>query len=258
MEAIYVVDRMIVEQNGRYISLKASISSEDNEWEHRLKDEILGNGILASDWQQALNFVATLLWDSRTTLTTFFGELTLAREYIDTTFGSEPIYCSLVAASLFLDMDTEKRLQNIGKPNPGKKAYVDETVKKLKYVDQNGHVLIGTADVDLELLSERFTFGHLQALIWEISIPLNNEFLEQNAPDVAAFISKADILDIPGVANEQRGAEESLLDLEKAAKSDLFLKVLKRGKTASIINRFAEEGRIEDDLEGARSRLRGR
>ena len=99
-------------------------------------------------------------------------------------------------------------------------------------------------------------FGIIQGLVWELVIAVNRDNLADNA--FKAFIEKADLLDFPGV---ERGGKESPADridldilTEKKQRGEyltqpnptghdplhFFCKLLKRGKTSSIVCTYAQ------------------
>jgi hypothetical protein len=250
MDAIYVVDRLLAEQSIRYLKLNVpSATADETEWENRLKDEILGNPALLSDRGKALDFVATLLWDRKSALTTFFLGIEQARRRFEGIFSDKKIYCSLQAANLFLDMETYRCLQNIDSPSREKVEYVEGKIASMRFFERDGAILVGSQVSGEKLFDTTCTFAHAQSLLWEVSVPLNNEFLEKSAPHVKSFLALADLLDIPGVSNRPQAEKNSLIDVSgPVLDADLFLKVLKRGKTASIINLFSEEGAIDQLL----------
>jgi len=110
-----------------------------------------------------------------------------------------------------------------------------------------GHPRSGT-----KLIKENNDFALIQGIIWELDVPLNPTFLENSDPSrpLTKLLEKADLLDFPGIAKEGHKIDEQRIPVKTLDSLEyrhlLYSKVLKRGKTASILFSSAREARIDN------------
>lgn len=86
-------------------------------------------------------------------------------------------------------------------------------------------------------------FAAFQALIGEIRVPLNRATLEATAPEVVETLSQVDFVDFPGVSRQDVGGH--LPDIDEMSDLQLYTRVLKRGKTASVFLSYSENLAID-------------
>lgn len=207
-----------------------------------LRQDILEcSGLLASR-DAVLTFAATLFWNGWSTLTKIFNELCdfrqwLARQAHDPNDPDLRISCTLKVASLVVDFSTYPNLLR------GEDKVSD--VFKLK-VSRGGAGLVITEKTESgggELLFARGQekkFALLQALSWELVVPLREDVLLNRSRKLHELLTRADLLDIPGTANESEAAEPQLLTNEKIIAAGpgaegVFTKIIKRGKTSALV-----------------------
>ncbi|MBD5779790.1 hypothetical protein IEN85_09825 [Pelagicoccus sp. NFK12] len=214
--------------------------------------------------EEAANaFLAEVLWDGYQVVTDYALAMDKRLNSLNESFGEKPVLCSIEVAALFLDMETFKIYVSrpSAKPKPKETRY-RQLLSELRWGDRGDCIVIG-ADSSLpnKLLSGPEDFGIVQGLVWELVIALNLDHISDNA--FKSFVEVADILDFPGV---ERGGKESpadKIDLDILAEKKLrreyitephdtghdpfqfFCKLLKRGKTSSIVCTYAQRMNID-------------
>ena len=93
-------------------------------------------------------------------------------------------------------------------------------------------------------------FAHLQAIVWELIIPVKGARLKQLGEDgslLLRLLEKADVLDFPGVSNVGTGGDDRLSQdiVAKNGSHLLFSHFLKRGKTSAMVAATARWGSID-------------
>ncbi len=231
-DVVRTVDRLIADGYPRYKNLTQA-------WEKQLRLAFLRT---ATNARQTDKFWRTLLWDGSRRLSALFDELNHARDRFKRTFRGRSIRCSLDVAALLLDIDSFRASQDNDN---------DETrrrVRSIRYKVQGDAVCLGT-EGDI-LFEDEFDFGLFQGLVWELQVPLKSSFIESQSAVLSRLLGRADLIDVPGVALQHEGRPEEKIDADSASvtEADLLTKVLKRGKTASIISRYARDREIDNLL----------
>lgn len=194
-------------------------------WES-LRAKMLEHPGLLGSAKAVRDFAANILWDSWPSITSLFSRLAKRREELAKAWAGCKIRCNWRTASLLLDIDSYQQCLE----HPEVKA----KVLALSYSVQGGIVTIGE-NLGTPLCRTPEDFGLLQGIIWELRIPVRSDVLKERSPAMHRLLSTADLVDFPGVANEQ-GRVEKLDDAAVAADLQRGLtQVLKRGKTASIV-----------------------
>ena len=210
----------------RYCSLGRDIK--------QLRQAILNNRTLASSVKTVGEFAGLVFWDNWAEFNRQFVALC---KYLDKVIRELPsggrIFCDFFAAALLLDIATYRYLAE------GRETHI-QAVGQLGWKRQGDHLILGKFPSEVSGLTPlRQEFQLLQGIVWELCIPLRREVLESQAPQLLKLLQQADILDFPGVANQQQTARmvrltaEKLNDTSKAY--EFFTVVLKRGKTGSIV-----------------------
>ena len=245
LDILSVIDRLIEDGHHRYRNLGSK-----NAWHTRMKRAILGDASYASSYKNAFDFGCELLWDSRHKLKNLFERLENYRTGMEQLFQNLPVLTSLKFSSLLVDIDSFRYLMGRGGCSEEVTRQLNSVIKSVKYRVEDDHILIDIESEGESLFNDIKDFGYFQALIWEMALPLQQDFLQNRSKNIADFLEKFEILDIPGVARQDANAESTRLDLESENVDDIDLlcNVLKRGKTASIINRYAEQMLIDHVL----------
>lgn len=247
IDLIQVIERLISDGSDRYRNL-----GTENLWRKELIGELLSNPILHSSYSIALNLVENILWDSRYAMNEIFNDLNKSSEYFLNKVKGASIHCSLKLSRLLVDIEAYKKVEDDTRSyTDSDKAYLESV-----FLDKRGDDFIlcesgskkGIFVSDLKD-NKFFNFGLFQALTWELSFPLKKSFFKGNDSSDSSWkvLETLDILDIPGVSKEDTAAKDSLFDASKKIKNkaDFFSSVLKRGKTATIIHKYAEDLRID-------------
>lgn len=236
---VNVVDRLIRTGRDRYAELGAQ-----DQWNKRLRRQILGNARLLSDERTFDKFAAHVLWDDSPGITELFQKLRAFLAKMRRRTKDSDVFCSLQAAAVILDIGAYEK---VNRANSADDRRVAGIIEKLSLSQRGAHVLIDTDEGGTKLgtLAE---FGLFQGIVWEITVPLNRDFFDERAnsnPAIKQFLrfsANSDLVDFPGVSNEHAQAKENLIEPDKVSDADprLLTKLLKRGKTSSIVTDYAE------------------
>lgn len=225
-----VIECLILSGDSRYKNLGGG------QWA-QIREKILLSDILIASENNFKTFVSKFLWDDVSALTKAYQRLLEQSEELKEIFP-EKANCSLEVASLLLDISA---------------ATSDAVRSKISKI-----VLTKTGDVRAmemdnkavpikKMFNTDFEFAYSQALVQSLVVPLRKEVIQQSNIDVYNLLEQADIVDFPGVANEEKDIK--LLkneDLEGAeGEMKVLSKVLKRGKTASIVVGYARNLNID-------------
>jgi PAS domain-containing protein len=210
---------------------------------------------------------ADVLWDSAAPLTDAHRKLKRALAAFEEMWGKRTIHCDLQVAALLLDMDSV--LVAFDGPPPDATAMnrdrqIAEQIRQLRFKIDGDHVYLGLSPALPNLLNlSPEDYGHLQSLVLELVIPVNPDFLEES--NFKKFLDRADLLDFPGVGNDSN-AKFTRIDLgfgnaptvndvpvdiplenrfPKYNPRHLFTRILKRGKTATIVSLYARKLKID-------------
>jgi hypothetical protein len=113
-----------------------------------------------------------------------------------------------------------------------------DEIRKIRFKHDSVGAKIGTSEGTLlfESMVANEEFAKFQGVIGELVFALNGELLKKKAPIFSNFLSRADLLDFPGVARyEKNRLVLSKEDLAGEARPKIFTEILKRGKTAAIV-----------------------
>lgn len=218
---IFVLDRMIESNNSYYSQLKKRDS-----WSLTLRNKILSNRTLCSNQKEAEQFIQTILWKNEELLNKKFKELFKWQEKFSDIVSNRKLKCSLEFASYLLNMDACNNEEAI-----------EKFVKTMTLMESENfdNVII----TDPNSLSKKFfdnsnEFYVFQLLVWELAFPLNENILNDNTFRGIDALSEFDILDLPGISNYGNN-----IDKRNFTEED-FTALFKRGKSASIIYKYAE------------------
>lgn len=269
-ERLHLVCRIIQDMIFAGLPRYRQLSSGEISWS-KISEKILSETLEDGDYSNALlyseeaanAFIAELLWDNYEVVTDYTLAMDARLNELKAAFGDKPLYCSIEIAALFLDMETYKvyLMRPSPVPEPKEEKYRN-LLNKMRWEDRGAYTVIGADDsLSNPLLDGPEDFGIIQGLVWELIIGVNRDNLADNA--FKAFIERADLLDFPGV---ERGGKESPADridldilTEKKNRGEylsqpnptghdplhFFCKLLKRGKTSSIVCTYAQRMNID-------------
>ncbi|MCC5839593.1 MAG: hypothetical protein JJT96_05665 [Opitutales bacterium] len=219
-----------------------------------------------------------ILWDGCGALTELFEKMRHTYEAHlgrGGNWAGKELFCSLEAAGLFLNMGACVVAYKAPETNPDSpEAIIQNLIRKLSWREEGGRILISCDSAGGQLLStDAEAFSVIQGLVWELVIPVNLENLPEHpfpeAPErpntLRTYLGRADLLDFPGVGNDRRNKENRIIldparireartsagcpdaspqdraRAERCFTPVLFFKqIVKRGKTASIVNTYAK------------------
>ena len=237
-----VLEDLVMARVRRFQKLALSARAED--WQGMICSLLEQRSLLASP-ENAREFVARVLWDGSPLLSEFYGKLLKMLAVVQEQMAGRTVLTSLKVAASLLDMDTYElagrdpgRLPRIGGRVEGNRVFVD-------------------LDAGTALVHNVEEFGLLQGLVWEMVVPVNFDHLSPSP--FTRFLAKGDLLDFPGVANEAANAVRRIVvwtDIpdklgvsldkdQKFSSHQFFSKILKRGKTASIVSTYAKRLTID-------------
>ncbi len=262
-----IIDDFLFADVPRYRELKGDTESGWQDIRKSLLSPIVEHprrgtipNLLLYDLRAAEDFTAVILWDGYEVLTDYFREMSGKLRRWRDTWGDKPLRCSIEVAALLLDMETYALF--LKQPDIPKEQRIHNVVPRIKFEESNSAVHIGL-DLGDTFLEDQEDIGVFQGLVWELIVPLN----PQNLPDSAfkSFIEVSDLLDFPGVERGGRATEGNRIDLDILAdnrrrgnlrsrgegdsqKNDpfqFFVRILKRGKTSTIVSTYAKRLTID-------------
>ncbi|MGA2016259.1 MAG: hypothetical protein ABSH26_04840 [Opitutaceae bacterium] len=233
---------------------KKLLEDGDENW-RSLTASLLADSALLSDSKVVADLAADLLWDGYEPLTVHFRRLQGDLCELGRLWGGKPVLASLEAAAIFLNMEACRIFFDPRPSDPNtQEGVVYESISRIGWREENGAVLIGCGPEYRHSLSDSpERFAQVQALVWELVVPLNPAHLSDGP--FKSYLRDADLLDFAGVGNEPK-SDVSRIDLEpskedvpakgKPFESVLFYKqIIKRGKTACIVSTYAKRLTID-------------
>ena len=233
------VESMLKSNDDRFVNLNI-----EGLWGASLRPALINNPRLHCSYDNALKFIQNLLWDGHVHLNELHRRLKDKMDVLATTWGGKTVFCSLAAAAIILDIDSWSAFL---KNDPQKKKSIHH-ISVIRW--QLGHECIlidcnGSAGSN-EILGKEF--GLFQAVVGELVVPLRAEALRLQGGPFLDFITENDIIDFPGVPNQDnniaKDAQISLKEL-KADAPELLTRLFKRGKTLSVVASKARELAID-------------
>jgi hypothetical protein len=240
---------------------------------------LFNNRQLLSDLRLVEEFSALVLWDGFKALTDFWQKMELARKKYEQVWAGKTIHCTHKVAALFLDMESCPVFfdrENATAKEGSRQRSIHEQVHKLAFKEEGGAIFIGISSEMSGATQFNFSpedYAIFQGLVWELVVPLNPANLTDTP--FTTFIKQSDLLDFPGVGNEQKNNVTQIdcdwvisADQQIAAEKNpnilnpegegenkrigtpfspqgYFVKVLKRGKTASIVSTYAKRMNVD-------------
>lgn len=214
-----------------------------------VQEIILQSGNLLSNQERFDNFRNEILWDGSLILNNFYSRLKNYSKILDNKWSSKKIFCSLEATACFLDMDSYSMYSKTIPTNAqegSKEAKVHKTLASLNYKETTDSIYLGVCEsMSDSLFKNPNEFGLFQGLIQEVVIPINIANLGNNS--FQSYLKNYDLLDFPGVERGGRSTTASKVSLNNSLNNDnsdfpwdeMFCKVLKRGKTASLFQGYS-------------------
>ncbi|MCB1064795.1 MAG: hypothetical protein KDN20_17980 [Verrucomicrobiae bacterium] len=201
-------------------------SNLHRDWSRSLRRSILESEALLCSVENVREFAHQVFWDSWPSLTKAFEDLRRKRAEISSLFGEKPLVSSYKLAALLLNISAAELY--------AKSEIVRNLVDSSKYSVSAEKVILGSGTGD-RLFQGSQDFSLFQGLVWQLEVPLRSSAIQRSSPVVHQLLEKADLLDFPGVANEFKSSDpfsDSDLTTDPGI---IYTKVLKRGKTASIV-----------------------
>lgn len=198
-----------------------------------------------------------VLWRGSELLSNEYRRLRAWHEKLMVEWAGKPVYCSLTSAMLFVDFGSGIN-QLKGQTSAARQRLQADLIRQLGWVAKGDRILIGSgAAYANKLGSTAAEYAMTQALVWEVVLPVNLD----NLPDTPGkmLLAEVDILDFPGVGKDSLN-ETSRLNLDVSDQAggkvpeggaapsfpvDFFGKILKRGKTASVVANYARRRNID-------------
>ncbi len=231
-ELLDVVDVLVDLEESRYANLKGV-------WESQ-RGAILNNDILASSEEAVIKLAAELLWDGWENMTKLYKRLHEKRAEFEDLFHHKSVFCSVDIAAIMLNINSAHQYII----DKGVRDIVD-SCRVNRIVDSDGKEAMAiTKELEgMRLFGDEVEFALAQGLVSLMVVKLRDDIMQKGNPDVYHLLQKADIVDFPGVANEHKGVDrlsDEKIDIEYTEKDGTralngLVKVMKRGKTASIV-----------------------
>lgn len=218
---IFVLDRMIESNNSYYSQLK-----KRDGWNLTLRNKILSNRTLCSNQKEAEQFIQIILWKNENLLNQKFKELFKWQEKFSKMVSNRKLKCSLEFASYLLNMDACNNKEAI-------ENFV-RTMTLMESENSNNMIITKSDSLGKKFFNHSNEFYVFQLLVWELAFPLNIDILNDNPYRGIDALSEFDILDLPGISNYGNNTDK------KDFTEEDFTALFKRGKSASIIYKYAE------------------
>ena len=254
-----VLEDLVLAGVRRFEKLALSARQAD-EWRSILYS-LLEQRSLISSAERAREFAGRILWDGSPKITRLYNELLRKRAWLKEEWGileaeekvgdkkGNTVHCTLKVAARLLNMDTYDLIQK------GQ----EEGRFRLLYEKEGDRIFLGLEEgaEPVEPFANEDEFGLLQGLVWEMVMPVNFENLPPSP--FRDFLERSDLLDFPGVSNDTANQvtriavwddippqeQGQLTEEQRFSTYRFFTKILKRGKTASIVGNYVKRLTID-------------
>lgn len=230
----------------------------------QFRQRLFSNKVLLGDADKAWEFAKWVFWDGSKAISKACDEMLAILSKIRSFHGkmltgkSSPrarcgdLYCSFEVAEALLDIASYSKLINAANApdtTSEERLRLESLVNSLSLTSENEELVLddnrsGADLLEFGSLGKQELFAYLQAVIWEMVVPLRADVIKNASPNgLFHLMQKADILDLPGVSNDAAGqnveplSEEQLRSEE--SRHEIFAKVVKRGKTFAIVTEYA-------------------
>lgn len=226
-EVVNVVDVLIDMDLPRYVNLK-------KEWADR-RNNILNNDSLVSDEETVIKFASCLLWDNWPNMAALYRRLHEKSCELKSMFGGKTVFCSIEMAALLLNISSARYYRD--------SDYVRRLVNSCGVKNLDADSVAVTKGAGIRMFRDDVDFALAQGLVSLIVVKLKESVMRNGNPTVYRMLQHADIVDFPGVANEDESValfNDAQLDLNYTDANGVrplngLTTVMKRGKTASIV-----------------------
>jgi len=210
------------------------------------REKILQCRSLLSSREKVEEFAAELFWNGRSRMTeTYKGLCQMIDKVQGYTGGKGNIHCSFKVAHIFLDISRHEKIVDEHYGTPDLKKRLRGEIDALSWKScEDGIVMTHEEGAGQKMVQGIKEFAYLQGIIWKLLVPLREDRLRENSPTLHELLSKADIVDFPGVSNVGKASELDLIDVDDLPEKNehwLFTKILKRGRTSSVVASSARD-----------------
>ena len=228
-----IIRKFVAGGRDRYLNLRKHLDTLERNW---ARETVLASPKALKQW------IGAVLWDGDAVLDAFAEKMeNWIAEERNRFLSDKPVYCSSVLASKLVNIAAYQNMLD------GIEDFKD-LHRKIRFIEnERGDILLDCESGALApgagqaFCLSPLDFGFLQGLVWEIVVHLNRGNISDSDTGFIAFMERSDLLDFPGVAVAQKG--ENAIDLSAGGRDftpEMLTKVLKRGKTSSIVYRYAE------------------
>ncbi len=236
-DVLRIVELFVATRHPRYQKLS-------KDWS-RLRAKLLNESQALRDPDMVVKMAKKLFWDDVTPLSWIFDRIRAKSDSLNWPAGK--VYCTPQVASLVIDIASYGFYHKYPKgENP-----VADSIRRLAFRRVGGDVLIKVADLSEESSEEicNDAFGLFQAMVREVDIPVRIPASTDDAKSAFfRLLSKADLLDFPGVSNRHGNATAgAAINPRTTPPSDprWLTTVFKRGKTESMVHGYARDVSID-------------
>ena len=224
----------------------AKLRTNDADWQSR-QEVLLSDPVLLADPKVTDAFAAQVFWSGSQIFTERYLAMRSLYEQLMQEWGSRPVYATLPATTLLLDMaacvNAFKPRQNADTREGKQQRLIDA----LGYRIQGDRVLLGCGtDYTQRVGGTAEHFSNFQGLVWELVVPINVENLAPGA--FRDLVAGTDLLDFPGVGRDEKN-ETNRLNAnpaklgegkgQRCTVENFYSDIVKRGKTASIVATYS-------------------
>lgn len=232
-----IVEAFFLTGESRYENLRSK-------WEN-IRGDILNCDTLIKSEEDFEGFVSKIFWDEKKKLTDSWKKLLKKQRELEKVFSGKKIYCSLDIASLFLDISAAENKETC---NRIPEIVLDEDLGgESVALCYNNKSIWSLGKKGKSFFKDERDFAYTQALVLLLIVPLREQVISKANSALFNLLKESDIVDFPGVAKEEKGLDESKESDETLCENPLkvLTKVVKRGKTASIVIGYARNLNID-------------
>jgi hypothetical protein len=242
VQVVNVLETLVNNSYVRYNLLR-------EEW-NEIRKQLLEEEKLISSKENIYRFASQVFWngDKWKSITRDFQGLSATLDDIERKFGGGKVYSSYKVANILLNISALRDYTEAGSSSNEQLQRTKDLVDTSTFCKVDGGSILGK-DGGEKLFTNKEYFGYFQALVWEVKVPLNKQKLiaiSDHGPALE-LLEHAELLDFPGVANEDSGEgySKEALEEDEEGKSLVLTQVLKRGKTESIVVSSSQEYNID-------------
>jgi hypothetical protein len=250
-EAVRLLVRVLEDLFTVRIERYAKIATDLQSLRSWLDNRMLSQPWLTGNMEAADALMAEILWGGSEFITRYYRKLRELQTRLIAAWEGAELRASLQSAMLVINMNSSVDIFKQWEPNTSQGIQAG-LIRELGWRREGDKIWIGCGpDYPEKLGRTPEDYATFQCLIWEIILAINIDRLPDS--EAKRLLATADILDFPGVGREELN-ENTRLNIDGNAgpghgknpeTTDFYAKILKRGKTASIVTSYSRRMNID-------------